>query len=113
MAERLDVISLHLFGNIVSFAKDEFDLIIGFRLHMRNVLGVEKPPRLRSLYFKDNMRKKQIEAENQILALEFKSDADVVNVTFAYFIELVTMGREKKQKFDASLLGIVDDWKFL
>ena len=93
----------------MSFGKNEFDLVIGFRIRTRNILRLMNLSRLRRLYFEIQTNKKQWEREEEFVAIKFRSDEDAVNVTLAFFIDYIMMGREKKQEFDQKLLRLVDD----
>lgn len=108
---RDDLISFNLFGNRVSFGKREFDLITGLRHTMNRVDEDVRNRRLRILYFQDKASVKCSELEKIFLEHTFENDEDAVKIAIVYFIELAMMGKERKQKMDTSLLGIVDRWE--
>ena len=102
---------INLFVTIVSFGKNEFYLVTGFKVKTRNIQRPTNSSRLRRLYFKNQTNKKQWEAEKEFIATEFRSDEDAMKVALVFFIDCVMMGKEKKQRFGHNLLGLVDDWE--
>lgn len=49
------------------------------------------------------------ELDKEYQTLNFESDEDVVKMSLFYFIELVMMGREKRQHMDWTILSLIDD----
>lgn len=108
---RPNVVSYNILGKKVSFGKEEFDLITGLRHSTTTIRRQIDGNRLRTLYLDDSISIKCEDFEEIYLSMEFENEEDGVKMSLFYFIELVMMGRERRQLMDTSTLNVIDDWE--